>query len=135
MPLVAVAVRFKASYDEINREIDRAIKRELTAKAKEVLTEARASIRSSKQHSSPGHPFASRTGATKRLLGMKVGKRTAFVGFKREKPTRDKKTGRDVKPARVVPNILEHGSRRMAARPVLEPALERVRNSPWRGTL
>jgi len=135
MPMIAIAFRFKAAYDQLQRAADRALRRELRARAKKVKTAAKASITKSPQSSAPGHPFKSKSGATKRLLGAKVSKRTAFVGFRKGKAKRDKKTGKKIRPARAVPNILEHGSREVAARPVLEPALERTKRSPFRSRL
>jgi len=131
MPLIAFALEFKEAYDQIQKEVDRVTRRELREKAKAVLAEARRSIEKGAGHSSPGSPFKSKTGATKKLLGMTVSKRTAFVGFRREKAKTDKKTGKKLRPARAVPNILEHGSRKMDPRPVLEPALERVKSHPF----
>jgi hypothetical protein len=135
MPFFAVALKFKAAYSAIRKQAAMALRKELDARAQEVLDEARASIVKGGGSSSPGHPFHSQRGATKRLLKKRVGRRTAFVGFGRGKATVDKRTGKKIRPARAVPNILEHGSRRMAPRPVLEPALERVKDHPFRSML
>ena len=135
MPLaVTFAYKFVSDDGPLRRLADKALKRELRSKAAEVLQEARASIHKGGR-SAPGHPFTSQSGATKRLLGMRVGKRTAFVGFRADMRPAEQKGGKGKRQVRVVPNILEHGSRRMAPRPVLEPALERVKSHPWKGKL
>jgi len=137
MPMIAVALKFVAEYKVIKKQIAKALKAELTEKAKLVLAEAKGMVPKSAGSSGPDHPFHSHRGVARKLLKYKVSKsgRSAFVGFKREKAKEDKKTGKKIKPMRVLPNVLEHGSRRMAPRPVLEPALERVKSHPWRTML
>lgn len=132
-PLLAVALEFKAAYDRIEKEAERAQRRALKQAAAAVLREARSSIKKSAAASAPGHPFKSKTGATKKLLGSRVGKRTAFVGYRQGKVIST--TNKKGRTARAVPNILEHGAGHMAARPVLEPALERAKEKahPFRG--
>ena len=134
MPLIAVALKYVEMSRKLRAQVRKALRSEMAGKAKAVLAEARAMITRGGV-SAPGHPFKSQSGATKRLLGMTVTGNNAYVGFRRGKVTVDKKTGKKIRPARAVPNILEHGSRRMAPRPVLEPALERVKGHPWRSLL
>lgn len=130
-----LAIRYAyQQYDrQLKREAAKALRSSLKAKAVDVLEAAKDLIGGkSEVPSSPGSPFISKTGRTKRSLGMKVGKRTAYVGFRAVK-ARSRKSGKAV--MRSHANILEHGARHMAARPVLEPALERARKSPFRGLL
>jgi hypothetical protein len=153
MPLIAFALQFKAAYDQIQKEVDRVTRRELREKAKAVLGEARSIWRKSgspissltnvgkrdahgrflkatRVTSQGGEAPVSRRGVTKKLLGMRIGKRSAFVGYRKGKAGKNQKGA-----ARAVPNILEHGSRKMDPRPVLEPALERVKSHPFKGVL
>ncbi len=137
LTVLSIKLNFKAAYHELGKQVRKVLRSELEEKAKAVLAEARAMVTKGPGASAPGHPFRSHRGVAKRLLKYKVSKsgRDAFVGFKRETAKEDKKTGKKIKPQRVLPNILEHGSRRMAPRPVLEPALERVKDHPWRSML
>lgn len=139
MPLGAIVLkaqlRFVEEFQAIDAAAFRAMRREMREKAILVTRTAKRMVPKRAGSSPEGQPFHSHRGVAKKLLGYKLGHHTAFVGFRKGKGAIDKATGRRKAPERILPNVLEHGARHMKARPVLEPALERAKDSPFRARL
>jgi len=113
LPFLAIKVAIDLKLKTLRKKVRRARKIWLKESAKEVQREAKQSIRKGRITSKPGDPPIGKKGDLKRSIRYKVGRQDAWIG-----PTR---------PLGSHANILEQGTRRVAARPFMGPALERSR--------
>lgn len=140
MPLVAMYL-YRSLDGALRKEAGKVLKSALKTRALQLRNVARSLIGKRGAGSAPGQPFSSFTGRARASLKIKVGQTAAstFVGFTpvRRLVTRSRKGKRVWATGKTgYANLLEHGTRRMAARPVLQPALEQVKTgSPFRGLI
>lgn len=115
MPIVAIAIDFALDLRlrKLRQDIRKSRQMWLKASAKLVHKEAKSSIRKGRAVSKPGDPPIGKSGNLKKSIRYKVGRQDAWIG-----PTW---------PLGAHGNILEGGSRQVAARPYMGPALERSR--------